>query len=123
MQGGKQALGQVKDNWDNGQPLTDVKWKCIDINWGHVGVSAGIGAIAPGLFTSAKTVYKSGQAFKTLSNQAANTANRAAKLAARKGAHKKAIGDAVTVQAGWQGAKLGAKCAVGGEKDPGEDAQ
>jgi len=123
MQGGKQVLGQVNDNWDNGQPLTDVKLKCVDINWGHVAVSAGIGAVAPGLFTSAKTVYKSGQALKTLSGQAANTANRAAKLDARKGAHKKAIGDAAKVQAGWQGAKFGAKCAVGGEKDPCEDAQ
>ena len=105
MQSGKQVLGQVKDSWDNGRPLAEINWKCIDINWRHVGVSAAVGTVAPGMLSTGKTVYSSGKALRALSGQAANTTARAAKLAARKGAHQKTIKDAVSTQAAWQGAK------------------
>ncbi len=81
MQTGKQVLGQMKDNWDSDRDLTDIKWKCIDINWKHVGASAAIGTVAPGMLSTGKTVVQSAKAIRTLSGQAANTANRAAKLA------------------------------------------
>jgi RHS repeat-associated protein len=104
MQSGKQVLGQVKDSWDNGRPLAEINWKCIDINWRHVGVSAAVGTVAPGMLSTGKTVYSSGKALRALSGQAANTTARAAKLAARKGAHQKTIKDAVSTQAAWQAA-------------------
>ncbi len=110
VQVGKQVAGQMKDNWDNDRDLTDVKWRCVDINWNHVALSGGLGAVVPGLLTSAKGVFSSGKAIKTLSGQAANTTNRAAKLAARKAAHKKKINQTVMIQAGWQATKLVAKC-------------
>lgn len=110
MQVGKQVVGQMKDNWDNDRDLLDIKYRCIDIDWGEVGVSAAVSTVAPGLGASAKTVWKSGKAIKTLSGQAANTANRAAKLAARKAAHAKTIKDTVATQAGWQSAKAVGKC-------------
>ena len=116
MQSGKQVLGQVKDSWDNGRPLAEINWKCIDINWRHVGVSAAVGTVAPGMLSTGKTVYSSGKALRALSGQAANTTARAAKLAARKGAHQKTIKDAVSTQAAWQGAKGVAKC-ISGEAD------
>jgi RHS repeat-associated protein len=115
MQGGKQVLGQVKDNWDNGKPLTDVKWKCVDIDWGQVGVSAAIGTVAPGMFGAGKTILSSGGALKTLSGQAANTANRAAKIAARKKAHTDTIKSTVATQAAWQTTKGLTKCLVAEE--------
>ena len=95
MQTGKQVLGQMKDNWDSDRDLTDIKWKCIDINWKHVGASAAIGTVAPGMLSTGKTVVQSAKAIRTLSGQAANTANRAAKLAARKAAHADTIKKAV----------------------------
>ncbi len=115
MQVGKQVAGQVADNWDEGRPLTQIDTDCININWRHVGVSAAVGSVAPGLFSTAKTVYSSGQAIRTLSGQAANTANRAAKLAARRAAHTRTIRDATATQAAWQGAKFVAKCVTGQE--------
>lgn len=120
MQGGKQVLGQMKDNWDNDRDLADIKWKCIDINWKHVAASGAFGAVAPGLLGSAKTVYNSSKALKTLSGQAANTANRAAKLAARKAAHAKTIKTTVATQAAWQTGKQIVKCPM---KDPHDDCQ
>ncbi|BAP42598.1 putative uncharacterized protein [Pseudomonas sp. StFLB209] len=118
IQAGKQVLGQVKDNWDNDRSLMDIKLRCIDIDWGEVAVSAAVSTVAPGLKDSAKVVWKSGKAIKSLSGQAANTANRAAKLAARKAAHAKTIKETVATQAGWQSAKAVGKCLFGeGEKD------
>ncbi|MGV8202626.1 hypothetical protein ACV35F_34070, partial [Pseudomonas aeruginosa] len=94
MQTGKQVLGQMKDNWDSDRDLTDIKWKCIDINWKHVGASAAIGTVAPGMLSTGKTVVQSAKAIRTLSGQAARVATaflmvsawaalRAASLAAR----------------------------------------
>lgn len=113
MQVGKQVGGQVIDNWNEGRPLTEIDTDCININWRHVGVSAAVGTVAPGMFSTAKTVYTSGQAIRTISGQAANTANRAAKLAARRAEHARTIRDAVGTQAAWQGAKAVAKCITG----------
>lgn len=117
MQGGKQILGQMKDNWDNDRSLTDIKLSCIDINWKHVAASAAIGTVAPGMLSTGKTVYQSSRALKTLSGQAANTANRAAKLAARKAAHRSTIKEAVAVQAAWQTGKAVVKCPLKDEQE------
>ncbi|MDU8360013.1 RHS repeat-associated core domain-containing protein [Pseudomonas syringae group sp. J309-1] len=120
MQAGKQLLGQVKDNWDNDRDLMDFKWGCIDINWKHVGAAGAFGAVAPGLFGSAKTVLTSSKALKTLSGQAANTANRAAKLAARKAAHTNTLKTTVATQAAWQTGKVIVNCPL---KDEDEECQ
>lgn len=120
MQTGKQVLGQMKDNWDNDRDLTDIKWKCIDINYKHVAASAAFSTVAPGLFGSAKTVFTSSKALKALSGQAANTANRAAKLAARKAAHTGTIKTTVASQAMWQTGKAIVKCPL---KDKEEECQ
>ncbi|MFU3619049.1 RHS repeat-associated core domain-containing protein [Pseudomonas paraeruginosa] len=117
MQTGKQVLGQMKDNWDNDRDLTDIKWKCIDINWKHVGASAAIGTVAPGMLSTGKTVVQSARAIRTLSGQAANTANRAAKLAARKAAHADTIKKAVATQAAWQTGKQIVKCPLKDEEE------
>ncbi|EME5356882.1 type VI secretion system effector Tse5 [Pseudomonas aeruginosa] len=117
MQTGKQVLGQMKDNWDNDRDLTDIKWKCIDINWKHVGASAAIGTVAPGMLSTGKTVVQSAKAIRTLSGQAANTANRAAKLAARKAAHADTIKKAVATQAAWQTGKQIVKCPLKDEEE------
>lgn len=69
MQTGKQVLGQMKDNWDSDRDLTDIKWKCIDINWKHVGASAAIGTVAPGMLSTGKTVVQSAKAIRTLSDR------------------------------------------------------
>lgn len=116
MQAGTQVLGQVKDNWDNGRDLTDVKWRCIDINWKLVGAAAAFSTVAPGMLSSAKTILGSSKAIRTLSSQAANTANRAAKLAARKAAHSYTIKKTVAVQASWQTAKQIVKCPLKDEE-------
>ena len=116
MQAGKQVLGQVKENWDEGRPLFEDATDCIDIDYGQVAVSGAVGAVAPGLLSTAKTVYTSGKAISTISGQAANTANRAAKLAARKQTHVDTVKQAIGVQAVSQTAKALGKCAVEEEK-------
>lgn len=82
-----------RDNWYADRSLTDIKLSCIDINWKHVAASAAIGTVAPGMLGTGKTVYQSSKALRALSGQAANTANRAAKLAARKTARCHTIKD------------------------------
>ncbi len=116
MQGGKEVLGQVKDNWDNGKPLSDVNWKCVEIDWGQVAVSSAVGTVAPSMFAAGKTVLNSAGAIRTLSGKSANTANRAAKLAAQKKAHSDTIKQNVATQGAWQTAKGIAKCAVAEEE-------
>ena len=92
--------------------MSDIDTDCIDINWRHVGVSATIGAVAPGLLSTLKTVYTSGKAIQNLSSQATNTANKAAKIAVRKQDHKNTISSAVGTQAAAQGAKALGKCST-----------
>ncbi|MFY1665681.1 hypothetical protein [Pseudomonas sp. Pseu.R1] len=116
MQVGTQVLGQVKDNWDNGRELTDIKWRCVHINGIQVAASAAVSTVAPGALSSAKTMWKSSKALRALSGQAANTANRTAKLAARTAAHKQVIGDAIKAQTKWQIVKKIGKCLTKNEK-------
>ena len=52
-------------------------------NLGNIGIAAAAGAFRPGLFNVGKTLWKSGNAIKTLSSQATNTTNRAGKIASR----------------------------------------
>jgi type VI secretion system secreted protein VgrG len=121
MQAGKQVLFQAWENWEEGQPITDIKWTCIKVNWSQVGMSAAFSTVAPGLGATRKVVSKSLKSINTLSGQTANTANRAAKLASRKSAHKNSIKDAVTAQAAWQASKTAAKCVVAGQEDECEE--
>ncbi|MCA7996147.1 type VI secretion system tip protein VgrG [Burkholderia cepacia] len=116
MQGGKQILSQVKENWADGRSLTDVNLDCVKIDWADVGVSAAVGTVAPGLFGTAKNVFKSAKAIKVLSRQTGMTANRAAKLQARVSAKRSAIGKELAVQGAWQGIKQGGKCVLGEER-------
>jgi type VI secretion system secreted protein VgrG len=121
MQSGKQMLFQMWDNWEEGQPITAIKWKCIKMNWSQVGMSAAFSAIAPGLGGTKRTVSKSLRSIKALSGQSAKTEGRANKLMARKAAHKNSIKDALTTQAAWQAGKVAAKCVVAGHKDDCEE--
>lgn len=112
MQVGKQLLGQIQEKINHNREMTDIKWKCIEINVSHLLLSGGFSIFAPSMLASAKTLISSGKALKTLSNQAANTTNRAAKLTARKADHSNEIKKTVTVQATWQTGKIIAKCPV-----------
>jgi RHS repeat-associated protein len=84
-------------------------WDAID--WTDVVVSAAVGAIAPGMLTTGKTVYKSGNAARTLSKQEKKTRalNRQKKLSQRINAHKENIKTALKIQAGFQAAKIAGK--------------
>ena len=70
-----------------------------------VGVSAGYGAVAPGMLAVGKTTWKSGNAIKALSSQATKTANRAEKINSPIATHKSNIKDVIATQAAFQGAK------------------
>ncbi|MGN5762681.1 hypothetical protein ACNQP2_29335, partial [Pseudomonas aeruginosa] len=73
--------------------------------------------VAPGLLSTGKTVVQSAKAIRTLSGQAANTANRAAKVAARKAAHADTIKKALATQAAWQTGKQIVKCPLMDEEE------
>ncbi|WP_096473605.1 hypothetical protein [Burkholderia stabilis] len=88
----------------------------IEINWSHVGMSAAFSTVAPSKLSGLKDISSSARALSKLSGQSANTANRAAKLSARKGAHTSAIRDALVSQAAWQGAKTAAMCVAPDKK-------
>jgi hypothetical protein len=122
MQGVKQGwqLGkQVKSNWDDGKPLTEINSDCIDdTDWREVGISALAGAVAPGLLGSGYKIFKSGRAISTLRGQATNTANRAQKIEGRVNKHKNEIKKHVAIQAGMQPTVLLAKCALPEKEDP-----
>lgn len=78
-------------------------WSCVD--WADVAISTIFGAVAPGVFSTGKTVWTSGKAARNLSKQAARarTANRQNKMNGRVGKHKGTIRDAVITQAVWPG--------------------
>ncbi|MDR6500157.1 RHS repeat-associated protein [Burkholderia ambifaria] len=116
MQGAKQIFWQMKGNWVDGRLLTDIDWDCVKIDWSDVGVSAAVGTVAPGLGATRKSVTGSVKAIKNLSGQAANTANRAAKLKSRIDIKKASIKRELIVQGAWQGVKQGGKCVFGEEK-------
>ncbi len=89
------------------------------VDWTDVAVSAAVGAVAPGMLGTGKTVLKSSQAANTLSKQTrhARTKNRRRKLTQRVNAHKKNIKTAVKVQASFQAAKaVGKELADGVER-------
>jgi uncharacterized protein RhaS with RHS repeats len=92
---------QAYKNYSRGCDVLDLG----NYDWWDVGVAAGIGAAAPGLLQVGKTVVNSGGALATLTKQAANTTNRAAKINGRIAAHKQAIGDAVISQGAFQAGK------------------
>jgi len=88
-------------NYQDGCDIFDVD----NYDWWDVGMAGAVGALAPGMLNVGKTVWKSGNAIRTIASQSANTANRAAKNARRIAAHKNQIKDIVTTQAAYQGGK------------------
>ncbi|WP_157687331.1 hypothetical protein [Burkholderia lata] len=106
----------MKDNWVDGRQLTDIDWDCVKIDWSDVVVLAAVGTVAPGLGATRKSVTRSIKAIKNLSGQAANAANRAAKLKSRIDIKKTSIKRDLIVQGAWQGVKQGAKCVFGERK-------
>jgi len=95
---------QAYKNYSDGCDVFDAD----NYDWWDVGVSAAVGAVAPGALSVGKTAWTSGNAAKTIAGQLtrARTANRAAKLQARLDAHTGAITEAVATQASWQGYKF-----------------
>jgi RHS repeat-associated protein len=108
--GGVEIAIQAYHNYRNGCDVLDID----NYDWWDVGVSAAVGALAPGMLTVGKTAWKSGSAIKVLSSQATNTANRAAKIAGRIADHKNSIKEVVATQAAYQGAKAAGKAINGG---------
>ncbi|MBB3121403.1 RHS repeat-associated core domain-containing protein [Pseudoduganella violacea] len=100
---------QAYKNYRDGCDIFDID----NYDWWDVGVSAAVGALAPGMMNVGKTAWKSGNAIRALSSQSANTANRAAKIAGRISQHKNSIRDITATQAAYQGAKAAAKAANG----------
>lgn len=90
-------------------------------NWYDVGVSAAVGAIAPGWLAVGKTASTSGRAIANLMEQLgrAQTANRAAKIERRIAEHSMSIADVLLPQIGFQVVKeLGKQVSgVGGAND------
>jgi RHS repeat-associated protein len=95
---------QMYKNYREGCDLLDIN----NYDWWDVAVSAAVGAVAPGAVGVGKTVWKSGNAAKTIASQLprARTANRAAKLQRRLDDHTGAITEGVAEQASWQLYKL-----------------
>ena len=71
-----------------------------------VGISAAVGAFAPGVLSVAKRIGSGYGAISTLSAQAANTANRAAKISQRITAQKIGVAKIVGTQAAFQVGKM-----------------
>ena len=74
-------------------------------DWWDVGVAAAVGAIAPGWWSVGKTAKNSAGAIGALSNQAANTANRARKIDQRIAKNYDNVTDALLIQGAFQSAK------------------
>jgi hypothetical protein len=89
--------------YQNGCDIFDIH----NYDWWDVGLSAAVGALAPGWWSVGKTTLRSGSAIKTLSRQLerAQTANRTAKIEQRIQDHQSEIFDALSTQAAFQGAK------------------
>ncbi|MFM2058832.1 MAG: hypothetical protein RLY71_3217, partial [Pseudomonadota bacterium] len=94
---------QALKNYRNGCDVFDVG----NYNWYDVGVSAAVGAIAPGWLAVGKTAGTSGRAIANLTEQLgrAQTANRAAKIEGRIASHSMSIADVLVPQLGFQGVK------------------
>jgi len=78
-----------------------------EIDWSDVAVSATVGAFAPGMLLTGKTVLKSAKAANKLTKQVKNarTQNRKQKLERRVKKHKGKIKDAIKVQGAFQAGK------------------
>lgn len=104
---------QAFGNYRKGCDLLDYK----NYDWYDVGVSAAVGAIAPGWFSVGKKSWTSGRAIATLTEQLgrAQTANRAAKVASRITDHTQGVADLLLPQLGFQGIKqIGKEVTDGG---------
>lgn len=101
---GLEIAAQAYKNYSDGCDLLDVD----NYDWWDVGVSAAVGAVAPGAISVGKTAWNSGNAAKTIAAQLsrARTPNRLAKLQGRLDAHTGAITEAVAMQGMWQGYKF-----------------
>jgi hypothetical protein len=93
---------QAYKNYKKGCDL--LNWRNYD--WGDVGISAGIGAVAPGWLAAGKS-SGSIPAIVNLARQLgrAQTGARATKIAGRIEDHVRGIADVVVPQVGWQGIK------------------
>ncbi|UTY59405.1 RHS repeat-associated core domain-containing protein [Massilia sp. erpn] len=98
---GMQAYGNYQDGCD----ILDSK----NYNFGNVGIAAIGGALAPGLLNVGKTMVYGAKAIEALHGQAANTANRAAKIAGRIANHESKMGTILGTQVAIQGGSMGAK--------------
>jgi hypothetical protein len=107
---GMQAYGNYQDGCD----MLDMG----NYNFGNVGIAAIGGALAPGLLNVGKTMAHGAKAVEVLHGQAANTANRAAKIAGRIANHESKMGTILGTQVAIQGAAMGAK-ALNGKSDCG----
>ncbi len=102
---------QALKNYKKGCAVFDIG----NYDWGDVVVSGAVGAFAPGMGTVGKTAWKSGNAIKTLSSQATNTVNRAAKIQSRISDHKRSIKEVVATQGAYQAGKSVGKAANGSD--------
>ena len=108
---------QVLKNYRNDCDVFDAG----NYNWYDVGVSAAVGAIAPGWLAVGKTAGASGRAIATLTEQLdrAQTVNRVAKIEGRIRHHSMSIANVLVPQLGFQGVKeLGKQVSgIGGAND------
>ncbi|MDP3457038.1 MAG: RHS repeat-associated core domain-containing protein [Methyloversatilis sp.] len=103
---------QMLENYYKGCDI----WDGDNYDWWDVGVSAAVGAVAPGWLAVGKKSLNSRSAISTLSGQLgrARTANRINKIQGRINQHKGQIKEIVGTQLAWQGAKALGKT-FGGE--------
>jgi RHS repeat-associated protein len=92
-------------------------------DWWDVGVSAAVGALAPGWGSVGKTAARSGGAIRNLTGQLgrAKAVSKVTKLTGRVSDHRAKIKDAITTQLAYQGAKAGVKAANDALEDVYED--
>jgi hypothetical protein len=109
---GLELLIQGVGNYRNGCDVLDLG----NYNWYQVGVSAAVGAVAPGWLSVARTGANSGRAISTLTDQLgrAQTANRIARIEGRIAQHATSIADVLIPQLGFQGVKAIASHGAGG---------
>jgi hypothetical protein len=98
-------------NYRNGCDVLDVR----NYSWYDAGVSAAVGAIAPGWLGVGKTTANSGRAVANLFEQLsrAQTLNRVAKIESRIASHATSIADVVDSQEAFHGVKAIGKQVTG----------
>jgi type VI secretion system secreted protein VgrG len=97
--GGQAALNEV-----NGRDPLDFS----NYDWSDVGISAGVGFVAPSIFSSGSKIKNSIGAIRALTSQAskAKSASRIVKLQSRISSHQSLIFDTVAIQGTFQGIKI-----------------